>query len=147
MFKHPPAGRRLINLTHSLKNRDKKKHLITDVIHKVMPTEKCVPWRSADCNLLSGDVFANITSSRDSGRESRYFYTHIYGRKVCMSGRPAMVTLFRRLYLWNAKISRAVILIRCHHPINYVFDRHRYPPMPATVRGTCKEEGVGDTLP
>ena len=66
-----------------------------------------------------------------------------------MSGRPAMVTLFRRLYfdLWNGMTnSRAVILIRCHYPINFVFDRHRYPPVPATARGTCRGEGVEDTF-
>ena len=28
----------------------------------------------------------------------------------------------------------------CHHPINHVFDRYRYPPppVPATARGTCR---------
>ena len=36
-------------------------------------------------------------------------------------------------------------LIR-HHPISHVFDRYRYPPVPATARGTCRGEGVGDTL-
>ena len=36
--------------------------------------------------------------------------------------------------------------VRCHHPINHVFDLYRYPPVPATARGTCRGEGVGDTL-
>ena len=69
-----------------------------------------------------------------------------------MSGRPAgrpvgVVTLFERLFLWNGMTnSRTVILIRCPHPINHVFDRSRYPPVPATARGTCRGEGVEDTL-
>ena len=84
-----------------------------------------------------------ITSGRDSGRES----TSKYRRKVSMSGRSAVVTLFERLFLWNGMTnSRTVILIRCHHPINHVFDRYRYPPVPATARGTCRGEGVGDTI-
>ena len=63
------------------------------------------------------------------------------------AGRPAVVTLFERLFLWNGMTnSRTVILIRCHHPINHVFDRYRYPPVPATARGTCRGEGVEDTL-
>ena len=55
------------------------------------------------------------------------------------AGRPVgVVTLFERLFLWNGMTnSRTVILIRCHHPINHVFDRSRYPPVPATARGTC----------
>ena len=67
-----------------------------------------------------------------------------YERPAC---RPAVVTLFERLFLWNGMTnSRTVILIRCHHPINHVFDRYRYPPVPATARGTCRGEGVEDTL-
>ena len=58
-----------------------------------------------------------------------------------------VVTLFERLFLWNGMAnSRTVILVRCHHPINHVFDRYRYPPVPATARGTRRGEGVGDTL-
>ena len=80
-------------------------------------------------------------------REARSESTSIYRRKVSMSGQPAVVTLFERLFLWNGMTnSRTVILIRCHHPINHVFDRYRYPPVPATARGTCRGEGVGDTL-
>ena len=63
------------------------------------------------------------------------------------AGRPAVVTLFERLFLWNGMTnSRTVILIRCHHPINHVFDRYQCPPVPATARGTCRGEGVEDTL-
>ena len=63
-----------------------------------------------------------------------------------MSGRPAVVTLFESLFLWNGMTnSRTVILIR-HHPINHVSDRYRCQPVPATARGTCRGEGVGDTL-
>ena len=63
------------------------------------------------------------------------------------AGRPAVVTLFERLFLWNGMTnSRTVIVIRCHHPINHVFDRYRHPPVPATARGTCRGEGVEDTL-
>ena len=61
--------------------------------------------------------------------------------------RPDPVTLLRSLYLSNELTdSRAVFFVRCHHSINFVFDRHRYPPVPATARGTCRGEGVGDTL-
>ena len=28
-----------------------------------------------------------------------------------------------------------------NHSINFVFDRHRYPPVPATARGTCRVRG------
>ena len=81
-------------------------------------------------------------------REARSESTSIYRRKVSMSGRPAVVMLFERLFLWNGMTnSRMVILIRCHHQINHVFDRYRYPPVPATARGTCTAgEGVEDTL-
>ena len=68
-------------------------------------------------------------------------------KSVWAAGRPAVVTLFERLFLWNGMTnSRTVILMRCHHPINHVFDRYRYPPVPATARGTCRGEGVEDTL-
>ena len=80
-------------------------------------------------------------------REARSESTSIYRRKVSMSGRPAVVTLFERLFLWNGMTnSRTVILIRCHHPINHLFDRYRYPLVPATARGTCRGESVEDTL-
>ena len=60
---------------------------------------------------------------------------------------PDPVTLLRSLYLWNGLTdSRAVFFARCHHSINFVFDQHRYPPVPATAHGTCRGEGVGDTL-
>ena len=53
------------------------------------------------------------------------------------ANRPAVVTLFERLFLCNGITNpRTVILIRCHHPINHVFDRYRYPAVPATARGT-----------
>ena len=68
-------------------------------------------------------------------------------KSVLAAGRPAVVTLFARLFLLNGMTnSRTVILIRCHHPINHVFDRYRYQPVAATARGTCRVEGVGDTL-
>ena len=65
-----------------------------------------------------------------------------------MSGRPAgrghalwtLISLERDDRFTNGH------LIRCHHPINHVFDWYRYPPVPATARGTCRGEGVGDTL-
>ena len=61
--------------------------------------------------------------------------------------RPDPITLLRSLYLWNGLTdSRAVFFVRCHHSINFVFDRYRYPPVPATARGTCRGEGVEDTL-
>ena len=60
---------------------------------------------------------------------------------------PDPITLLISLYLWNGLTdSRAVFFVRCHHSINFVFDRHRYPPVPAMARGTCRGEGVGDTL-
>ena len=74
-------------------------------------------------------------------REARSESTSIYRRKVSMSGRPAVVTLFERLFLWNGMTnSRTVILIRCHNPINHVFDGYLYAPVPATARGTCRGE-------
>ena len=61
--------------------------------------------------------------------------------------RPDPITLLRSLYLWNGLTdSRAVFFVRCHHSINFVFDRYRYPPVPATARDTCRGEGVEDTL-
>ena len=76
------------------------------------------------------------------------------GRNLSMRGptrpnptQPYPVTLLRSLYLWNGLTdSQAVFFVRYHHSINFVFDRHRYPPVPATARGTCWGEGVGDTL-
>ena len=60
---------------------------------------------------------------------------------------PDPVTLLRSLYLWNGLTdSRTVFFVRCYHSINFVFDQHRYPPVPATARGTCRGEGVGDAL-
>ena len=54
---------------------------------------------------------------------------------------------FEKLNLWNGFTnSRAVFFVRCHHSINFVFDQHRHPPVSATARGTCRGEGVGDTL-
>ena len=54
---------------------------------------------------------------------------------------------------WEAYISgtgwpihERFFFVRCHHSINFVFDRYRYPPVPATARGTCRGEGVEDTL-
>ena len=61
--------------------------------------------------------------------------------------RPDSITLLRSPYLWNGLTdSRAVFFVRCHHSINSVFDRYRYPPVPATARGTCRGEDVEDTL-
>ena len=66
----------------------------------------------ADCSLLYGlmrrgtaclikmqvnDVL--ITSER----EARSEFLLIYTKNLSMSGRPAVVTLFRGLYLWNHK--------------------------------------------
>ena len=84
-----------------------------------------------------------ITSVRDSGRESAFIYKYTWEKSVWATGRPAVVTLFRRLFFWNGMTnSRAVMLIRCHHPINYnVFDRHRCPLVPATARGTRRGRG------
>ena len=60
---------------------------------------------------------------------------------------PDPITLLRSLYHWNGLTdSRAVFFVRCHHSINFVFDRYRYPPVPARARGTCRGEGVEDTL-
>ena len=60
---------------------------------------------------------------------------------------PDPITLLRSLYLSNGLTdSRVVFFVRCHHSINFIFDRHRYPPVPATARGTCQGEDVGDTL-
>ena len=61
--------------------------------------------------------------------------------------RPDPITLLRSLYLWNGLTdSRAVFFVRCHHSINFIFDRYRYPPVPATARGTFRGEGVEDNL-
>ena len=55
---------------------------------------------------------------------------------------PDPVSLLRSLYLRNGLTdSRAVFFARCHHSINFVFDRHRYPPVPTTARGTCRVRG------
>ena len=55
---------------------------------------------------------------------------------------PDPVSLLRSLYLWYGLTdSRAVFFVRCHHSINFVFDRQRYPPVPATARGTCRVRG------
>ena len=87
-----------------------------------------------------------ITSGARSA-ERVYFYIPEKSQYERPAGRPAVVTLFERLFLWNGMTnSRMVILIRCHHPINHVFDRYRCPPVPATARGTCRGEGVEDTL-
>ena len=87
-----------------------------------------------------------VTSGARSA-ERVYFYIPEKSQYERPAGRPAVVTLFERLFLWNGMTnSRTVILIRCHHPINHVFDRCRYPPVPATARGTCRGEGVEDTL-
>ena len=60
---------------------------------------------------------------------------------------PDPITLLRSLYLWNGLTdSRAVFFVRCHHSINFAFDRHRYPLVPAMAGGTCRGKGVGDTL-
>ena len=56
--------------------------------------------------------------------------------------RSGPVTLLRSLYLWSGLTdSRAVFFVQCHHSINFVFDRHRYPPVLATARGTCRVRG------
>ena len=82
-----------------------------------------------------------------SAKRGASLLLYIGEKSVPMSGRPAVVTFFERLFLWNGMTnSRTVILIRCHHPINHVVDRYRYPPVPAMARGTCRGEGVGDTL-
>ena len=91
-------------------------------------------------------VRAVFTSGARSA-ERVYFYIPEKSQYERPAGRPAVVTLFERLFLWNGMTnSRTVILIRCHHPINHVFDRYRYPPVPATACGTCRGEGVEDTL-
>ena len=60
---------------------------------------------------------------------------------VC-AARPDPITLLRSLYLRNGLTdSRAVFFVRCHHSINFVLDLHRYPPVPATTRGTCRARG------
>ena len=67
-----------------------------------------------------------------------------YGRNLSMRGptQPDPVTPLRTLYLWNGLTdSRAVFFVRCHHLIYFVLDRHRYPPVPATARGTCRLRG------
>ena len=88
-----------------------------------------------------------VVTSGARSAERVYFYIPEKSQYERPAGRPAVVTLFERLFLWNGMTnSRTVILIRCHHPINHVFDRYRYPPVPATARGTCRGEGVEDTL-
>ena len=112
-----------------------------------MPSLKCVDlawlfflecsWHITAKANVKCKLCRLFTSGRDSGRES----TFICERKVSMSGRPvgrpwSRSWLFRRLYLWNRMSnSRGGMLMRYHHPINYAFDRHRYPPVPATARG------------
>ena len=96
----------------------------------------------ARSSIADQGVILVITSGARSA-ERVYFYIP----EKSQYKRPAVVTLFERLFLWNGMTnSRTVILIRCHHPINHVFDRYRYPPVPATARGTCRGEGVEDTL-
>ena len=91
-------------------------------------------------------VLGVITSGARSA-ERVYFYIPEKSQYERPAGRPAVVTLFERLFLWNGMTnSRMVILIRCHHPINHVFDRYRCPPVPPTARGTLRGECVEDTL-
>ena len=54
---------------------------------------------------------------------------------------PDPMTLLRSLCLWNGLTDSRVFFVRCHHSINFVFDLHRYPPVPATARGTCRVRG------
>ena len=87
---------------------------------------------------------------RSSQRPWVYFYICEKSQYERPAGRPwSVVTFLRSLYLWNGMTnSRAVFFVRCHHSINFVFDRHRYPPVPATACGTRAEwEGIGDTIP
>ena len=92
-------------------------------------------------------IWSLVITSGARSAERVYFYIPEKSQYERPAGRPAVVTLFERLFLWNRMTnSRTVILIRCHHPINHVFDRYRYPPVPATARGTCRGEGVEDTL-
>ena len=95
----------------------------------------------------AGRSYQKLITSGARSAERVYFYIPEKSQYERPAGRPAVVTLFERLFLWNGMTnSRMVILIRCHHQINHVFDRYRYPPVPATARGTCRGEGVEDTL-
>ena len=86
-----------------------------------------------------------ITSGARSAERVLWFKGEI---SVCAAQPdPTRPHHLRSLYLWNALTdSRAVFFVRCHHSINFVYDRYRYPPVPATARGTCRGEGVQDTL-
>ena len=60
---------------------------------------------------------------------------------------PDPVTLLRSLYLWNRLTdSQAVFFVWCHHSMYFVFDRHRYPPVPATARDTCRVNPISGRL-
>ena len=102
-----------------------------------------------DMYIFLCEEYSLITSgARSAERVLLWFKGEI---SVCAARpdptRPDPVTLLRSLYLWNGLIdSRAVFFVRCNHSINFVFDRCRYPPVPATARGTCRGEGVEDTL-
>ena len=105
------------------------------------------PLSQSKTNVDLGQSLKSMITSGARSAERVYFYIPEKSQYERPAGRPAVVTLFERLFLWNGMTnSRTVILIRCHHPISHVFDRYRYPPVPATARGTCRGEGVEDTL-
>ena len=106
----------------------------------------CVPFSTTNLLAFTSRNDMIITSGARSA-ERVFFYIPEKSQYERPAGRPAVVTLFERIFLWNGMTnSRTVILLRCHHPISHVFDRYRYPPVPATARGTCRGEGVEDTL-
>ena len=72
------------------------------------------PWPTSDPQPeIDSNWLFLITSGRDGGRESTSI--HVYGRKVSQkshkeknewpAGRPAVITPFRHLYLWNGMIN------------------------------------------
>ena len=57
---------------------------------------------------------------------------------LSMSGRPAVVTLLRGLYLWNRKPAwQAVFFGGFHHPFYRVWDQYWI-----MASGACRQEGV-----
>ena len=49
------------------------------------------------------DFFVEVSLVITSEREARSEFLLIYTKNLSMSGRPAVVTLLRGLYLWNRK--------------------------------------------
>ena len=78
-------------------------------------------------------------------REARYEFPRQFMGKVWVwaTGRPAVVTLLRGVYLWNGTPDwRAVFSITCHHPFYSVCHQNENTSVPVTACATCRVSGV-----